>query len=281
MKRWYFLFVLIVAAFSVILLWGKGMIQLAPSSPSAGAPQPPATHVKGSFNGVPLAIPVKYIEYPITYKDRSDWESPTDRDRLKIRDFSDAIQSISLLVHWPSMSPRALANGNDLQAYKSRKYSNLVSIFVRAGVGPESRPPHIQKNGNARLFALWRASFERQSSKFVEGEEGPHSRSLARRDVGLNKELDLQQIATVGRDSDKPSLENYTVYWKGNPDGIVETLIRCSAGNNITSYCEQESEIPELGADLTIRYSSNLLKDWKAIESNAKYFVSSFQVISN
>lgn len=269
---------------------------LASSLPRGLSPQPRTTaqqedlypsakvNRKGSLNGMPMAIREDYLEFPVSYTDKSPWESASSPDYYQKKGYADAISSFSVVLHWPSMEPHKPSNHTGWLTYRTFKPTDWFSIGIAGDLKPEARPPYTPYNRLARNIRNSMKRVIESPYKRIES-DGKEVRADLRYELhGLDRNLGLQVARTVGRDAARPGGGNNTFYWRGDLQHIVETSIRCPAGilPNPSSVhtCVHEFEMLELGAYVTVYYTENLLPQWQQIEAHAREFILSLRVDS-
>jgi hypothetical protein len=236
---------------------------------------------KGNLGGIPIAVRKEYLQFNITYRDKSDWEPLPAPDYYEKKGYGDSIQGLSLDVDWPTMEPHRPSNDESWRAYRARKLSNWMGVIVNADFNPKARPPFMADNPLARILGDWMERLDKYPSKQL-GPDGKFVTLDLRKEYrGLDKNLELHVATTIGKDSDKPDLENNTLYWRGDPKSIVETLIRCNLGKPqgkvIVRRCEHHFEMAQFGAHVELYYTDNLLPHWKTLEIDIQNFIASLE----
>lgn len=247
---------------------------------------------QGSLNGLPFSIPESYLEYPIEYLDSSSWLLDDHTINPNKRTHDDAIQEFTLRVHWPDLGPFVGSSSRDHTADRHALVrSNWLSISVNYGYVNAPRPPEVPDNGMARLLRgrLERLSSEWQSKHPLYVLDPATGKNVLLTGVhyemrGLDRQTGLQSAVPVGPGTETFHIWNNALYWQGDENGIVETLITCyhgalsiSSQESAIGRCEQKFDIPEIKAEVTLHYSVNWLPHWKQFRDRSKFLVLSFQ----
>ncbi|WP_428422560.1 hypothetical protein [Methylibium sp.] len=237
---------------------------------------------KGSLNGIPIAVRGDYLGHPITYTDKSDWEPASSPDYYQKKTYADDMVGFDVVVHWPSMQPHRPSNHSSWLTYRSFKPTEWISISAIGDLKAYQKAPvpvvnRLARNINNDIKRVVDSPYKRIES------DGKEVLTDLRYELhGPDQALGLQVAKTVGRDADRPGGGNFTLYWIGDLNTIVETSIRCPAGilRDLTSVhtCTHQFELPELGSFVAVDYTENLLPQWRQIEARAREFVLSLRV---
>jgi hypothetical protein len=248
------------------------------------APQKPKVMLKGNMNGIPLAIPRQYIEFPVEYNDKSIWEARKPGDKKpEQRTFEDAIGAFSLLVRWPEMKPR-------WESFElKRKFLEETSDGSEhpwLSIGVTARQM-IHSKGKEYGYALpLQAHLRRLSERPQESRHRPTSgkggalcSTSANTELisvhyqlrGLDPASGLQWAEPVGPRTECFHTWNMAWYWAGDMNGLVTDMIKCDNGKlpNPKAYqeCTHYYAIPEWGAGVTVTYPRRWLPQWREIRA--------------
>lgn len=237
---------------------------------------------KGNLNGTPIAIRADYLGSPITYADKSDWEPASEPDYYEKKNFADAVVGFDVVVHWPTMESHRPSNHPSWLTYRSSKPTEWISVSVVGDLKPEARPPYKADNGLARAIKGHMDDVARSPQKRI-GADGQLTQVELHYELfGLDPITGLRVAKAAGRDADRPGGGNYTFYWEGDLANIVRTSIRCPAGvlpnPGSVHTCEHKFELVERGAYVSVRYTENMLPQWREIEARTRELILSLRV---
>lgn len=267
----YILLILLIL-FVLLIVW---MLKLISSPPT------PTSPMVGNMNGVELSIPDNYLEPFAEYAGESVWspvKNPPERT------YKSGIDSFNLAVKWPSMQHKFENNNWDSYLTK-RDWSNgptdwltiqVQNMFESAPLPEDKqRVLAIRAKGYAGLL---RGYIDSEYSGYIDIDLPPNNHI---KQQGLDAKTGLKFAKVEGPDADKPALGNRIVYWEGDVDGIVNTVITCP-GASVPQFathklCTQTYYLPELHADITVDFYMQLLPDWKAIQQQTRLLILSFQ----
>lgn len=216
---------------------------------------------KGNVNGINVEIPSNWMYYySVEYIDK--------------REQDGAIHALSLYMRWPDLAPST--PHNEIRRYagiRSGGESQWMVILIKDDYKKHKRPPEVTNNGLARKLNIIVDSVERNAKQ-----DGDVQYQFK----GINKETGLQYAVPVGTGTEQFHGWNMALYWAGNPDKEVTTLIQCYNGKIIipdySSRCEQTYIVPEFNAYVTVYYTRNLLSDWDEIQKSTHKKILSFIV---
>ena len=247
---------------------------------------------KGSLNGIPYSIPSNYLEYPVEYLDTSIWSSHKPKVDYENRTYTDAIQDFAIRVHWPDFKPRTMENN---RSYLKERYAPVptawFTISVDHGYVDAPRPPKTPDNGMARVLRgkLEELSGEWQSKYPLKVRDPDTGKNVVLKGVhyemrGLDRGTRLQSAVPVGPGTEAFATSNDSLYWLGDKNGVVETLITCEHGKinivgvpNAIGSCQHRFDIPEIKAEVTLYYSINWLPHWKEFQDRSRLLILSLR----
>lgn len=247
---------------------------------------------RGDLNGTPFAIPSNYLVYPIEYLDTSTWDPKKPKIRYKDRSYADAIQEFTVRIHWPTHTPRIVGNS---RSFPYSKYhsgtTEWVSVSVNHGYVNASRPPLTRDNGMARVLrgGLERLSDIRQIERPLKVRDANTGADVIVRGVHyemrrIDPETELQSAIPVGHETDTFHLWNISMYWSGDMNGVVDTLIICHPGKmkivndpDAVGKCQHHFELEKLKAQVTLYYPISLLTEWSDLQDMSTRFILSLR----
>ena len=259
------------------------------------APQKPKVMLKGNMNGIPLAIPRQYIEFPVEYNDKSIWEARKPGDKKpEQRTFEDAIGAFSLLVRWPEMKSR-WENADMKNKYFDEHVGKegehpWLSIGVTAWpIRSKGKEYGYASQLNARLKQL----SERPQARHLPppGKESSWCGLSGTNELvsvhyqlrGLDPASGLQWAEPVGPGTKCFHTWNDALYWEGM-NGFITDLLVCQNGAFMRPVlhheCTHYYEVPEWGAEVTVTYPRRWLPQWREIKARTLSLVLSMQVPS-
>lgn len=224
----------------------------------------------GNINGTPISVPAHYLFFPMEYMGESVWEPRKDKP---VRTFDNGIGNFAIYVQWPALNPRSPKNE---PSYQESIHNWKAHDWIMVGV--QANPPTRVANGYANSL---RYDIENKIDNYRPlGNPRYEMR-------GLDPKLGLNSAVPVGPGTERRSGWNLTLYWAGNAQQSVPTYIQCSNGSFTTTglvteagpaaRCTHEFQLPELKADIRATYTINLLPHWRAIESEVRKLILSFQ----
>ncbi len=250
--------------------------------PLSGLLESASKTYKGNMKGIPISVRGDFLEFPVLYDSQSAWAPISKADKMKIRTYADEISNFTVLVQWPSMQPRKPSNSSSWSSYRSGKASEWISLDAIGDLRAEARPPYREDNGLARITKGRFDDVVRFPQKRVEPDGKPTSVQFTYQLLGVDSALGLEVAATVGRDSTRSGITNNTIYWRGDLNRVVQTLIICPAGKpskpDLVRTCKHQFEMLELGSYISIYYTENLLPQWETIEKSSRHFISSLRI---
>ncbi len=180
----------------------------------------------GSIHGVRLNIPEHYLFFPVEYDGESVW---TPGQEQPVRTFDSQISNFAVYVQWPEFKPRLPDNEKSYLA--SLREPGAHDWFRVALVARNFKPsssadtqklaatPQVD-NGLARILNGYLNHPERYGIP-----KGIHYEVIMP-DVqsGLNPAI------PIGPGAEKSRIWNKALYWEGDRDHRVNSLIECGHG---------------------------------------------------
>lgn len=251
-------------------------------------PKKPGVPRRGQINGVPIAIPLGYMYFPVGYKDKSIWEGRKPGDKKpEDRTFEDAIGSFSIYAHWPDMLPRNPENWLSFIKRDDGGEHPWLLIGVDDGYIRSPRPPQAPDNGLARVVRVKFENLEKYPRTILDPSDPERQRTLQTSDLryalrGTDPATGLLWAEPVGPGTENFHTWNEALYWRGDKDGIVTDLITCDNGRlrNPRSFlkCEHQYELPEWKAYVSFDYPRSWLPHWRELKARSRELVLGFAV---
>lgn len=224
MKKRLFLITIVVAFAGLIAgLSNTGLIPsdvVTERKAEATSSRNTSNYVRGTMNGFQIRIPKSYLRYPVEYEGESPWEHSGSKRGSDSGPDGHEVANFTLYLEWPALEPHLRENDDSFQAsLQSFAPDNWLRIGVTArGKGSI---PEVDVNGMNSLARIGSRIIEDPHDDLPMGvaykvsEDGPH---------GLNR------AQLVGPSSDGAAVWNRTVFWSGDKDKVVASLIVCGAG---------------------------------------------------
>ena len=248
----------------------------------------PKLHV-GNMEGVPLAIPSNLLEFAVEYMDKSAWE-PKGKGYYESKTFADPIRNFALYLRWPDLAGRTPETEQSfMQSHTGFGPKDWIGVAVINDYAHNPRPPQTPQNGPARelegslskLSEEWRTQhpikiWQRSSGEDILVKDARYELIEHESVTGLHAAI------PAGADTKWWFIENDALYWEGDRTKEVSVLIRCPHGVAINNppavfKCSHKYILPELGAYVTLRYTRNLLPQWRAMQEKTRHFVLSLR----
>jgi len=226
----------------------------------------------GSLNGIPMAIPANYLEFPVEYVGETIWDPSTQKGNYT---YNTPISNFSVYVKWPSMRPRNILKRADEMPLEIPNEKNgwiSVSIIYE----PMKLDINYVEYGLTRTL-----------KRYLDHPEAIIRTSMPKdvhyRVKGKDAKLGLEYAVPVGPGVEKYHMWNNKLYWVKN-HGKVDTFISCQNGRfyseKINRKCWHEYFWKEMRAFVNIEYAATLLPQWKSIETKSRDLIISFENIN-
>jgi hypothetical protein len=248
-----------------------------PNQPKAASWHPVFT-IKGNMNGVPLDIPSNWLfTYPMEYADKSAWEGPKPTDkRLSQRTHADALNTFTLYLRWPDFASSSPAlEKTPYAGYGKGGDSEWMLITLSRYYKDTPQPPKTPDNGLARVLRGRIEGLSKNSLR-LGNEESPRLHpEIAYALKGVDPATSLNWAVPEGPGTEQFEIWNKALFWGGDLNKNVSPLIVCyhgtiQPGPGQKRICRHEYELPELGAYVTVAYTSNWLPLWRDIQARSR-----------
>ena len=239
-----------------------------------GIPQ----YIIGNMNGVELTVPKEYQEFSPQYSGEDRWKPLKNPPK---RTYKSGIDSLELVVKWPSMEHQY--QGNNADSFRTRGdvdgSKDWMSLTVESDFENLSKSQILERIEYMRSHA--RSGITGLLHGYIEGKflHMPIDNHFNLN--GIDQKTGLNWANVIGPDAGKPKLGNVVVYWDGDISKKISTLIVCTgplvARLEPTKSCKQYYEMPELHASIAVYYYLPHLSEWKEIQYKTRAFVLSFK----
>jgi len=254
-------------------------------------PKKPGVPRRGQINGVPIAVPLGYMYFPVGYKGKSIWEGRKPGDKKpEDRTFEDAIGSFSIYAHWPDMLPRNPENWLSFIKRDDGGEHSWLLIGVVDDYARNPRPPKSPDNGLARVLRGIIQRLAEHPHQIIDPTDPEQKRRIESRELryeirGVDAVTGLLWAEPVGLGTGRFHAWNLVLYWQGDMNGSVTDLIECYNGKlpNPKSFqkCEHQYLLPEWGAYVSFDYPRSWLPQWRELKARSRQLVLSFQQTPN
>jgi hypothetical protein len=232
----------------------------------------------GNIHGVRLSIPAHYLFFPVEYEGESVWAPRHDKP---VRTFDSQISNFAVYVQWPDFKPRLPENEKSYHAslrepgahdwFRLALVARDIKAFPRSDAPGLVAPPRVD-NGLARILKGYLNHPERYGIP----------KDVRYEIRGTDPRLQLNVALPVGPQTERFHSWNKALYWAGDKDRRVSTLIECWNGAfsnpRTVAECRHSFELDELKSKVTITYKANWLPLWREIEAKTRSPILSFQV---